>query len=93
MQFFVLIPTKLIITLLMQNSVKQVGSKCLLKFVMTLNATNFDQYSDCNNFLADKDMDLNFKPSFMHILDIIQPDLPYSRPAVFIQIRQCQHKY
>ena len=23
------------------------------------NATNFDQYSDCNNFLANKDMDLN----------------------------------
>ena len=57
-------------------------------------ATNFDQYSDCNNFLADKDMDLNFWPSFVLMLDIIQTDLqlsrPYSHPAVFIQIRQCQ---
>ena len=42
-------------------------------------------------------MDLNFWPSFMLVVDIIQPDLqlsrPYSRPAVFIQIRQCQHKW
>ena len=34
--------------------------KVYLKICPDSMRKNFDQYSDCNNFLADKDMDLNF---------------------------------